>query len=73
MADAALVDPLGRRIVLHDRTWFGHIIKGHSEMGNHRVLAERAVDSRTKFASVGPIRIAGYIMERAPGLPLEYW
>lgn len=27
MPDSLLVDPLGRPITLHDRTWFGHILK----------------------------------------------
>lgn len=43
MADAHLVDPLGRTIVLHDRTWYGHIVKGHPNVSKHRVLAESAV------------------------------
>jgi len=29
MIDRHLQDPLGRRITLHDRTWFGHIVRGH--------------------------------------------
>lgn len=33
MPDAELTDPLGRRIRLHDRTWYGHILKAHPEMG----------------------------------------
>ncbi len=43
MPDIALTDPLGRRIVLHDHTWFGHVVKGHPEMRRRRVDAEDAV------------------------------
>ena len=43
MADSFLEDPLGRRIVLHDRTWFGHVLKGHPEVAPFRALAEAAV------------------------------
>jgi hypothetical protein len=43
--DIQLTDPLGRSITLHDRTWFGHILRGHPEMAEHRVLAESAVAS----------------------------
>ena len=43
MADATLTDPLGRTVVLHDRTWFGHIIKGHPDVRPARILAERAI------------------------------
>ena len=35
MADTTLTDPLGRDIVLHDRTWYGHIVKGHPDMSGH--------------------------------------
>ena len=43
MTDALLVDPLGRRIELRDRTWFGHVLKGHPEVAPFRGLAEAAV------------------------------
>jgi hypothetical protein len=43
MADTTLTDPLGRRIVLHDRTWEGHIAQGHPEVAAYRDLAEQAV------------------------------
>jgi len=45
MPDVALTDPLGRTMVLHDRTWHGHILKAHPEMGRTRALTERAVRS----------------------------
>jgi len=45
MPDSHLTDPLGRTITLHDRTWHGHIIKGHPEMTGHRDLAEAAITS----------------------------
>jgi len=43
MADTILIDPLGRQIVLHDRTWDGHIAQAHPEVATYRDLAERAV------------------------------
>ena len=45
MADATLTDPLGRDVVLHDRTWYAHIVKGHPDLGGHRDLVELAVRS----------------------------
>ena len=41
--DTTLTDPLGRAFVLHDRTWFGHIVRGHPEVEPHRALVERAL------------------------------
>ncbi len=43
MADVKLNDPLGREVVLHDRTWYGHIVKGHPEITGDRTLVEEAV------------------------------
>ena len=43
MADAILTDPLGRRIVMRDRTWDGHIAQGHPEVATYRDLAEQAI------------------------------
>ncbi|MEX2387921.1 MAG: hypothetical protein WD534_08585 [Phycisphaeraceae bacterium] len=43
MVDTSLTDPLGRAITLHDRTWFGHIVKGHPEVADCRDLAEHAL------------------------------
>ncbi len=43
MGDIELVDPLGRVITLHDRTWFGHIIKGHPEVTEYRYWVEKAI------------------------------
>jgi hypothetical protein len=43
MADTVLIDPLGRLIVLQDRTWHGHIIQGHPEVAQHRDLVELAI------------------------------
>ena len=43
MADTVLIDPLGRRVVLHDFTWVRHILIRHPEMRPHRHLAEEAV------------------------------
>jgi hypothetical protein len=45
MADFTAVDPLGRRNTLHDRTWFGHVIKGHPDMAFKRPSVERAIAS----------------------------
>ncbi len=45
MSDTTLTDPLGREVVLHDRTWHGHIIKGHPEVDGHRALVEQAVQA----------------------------
>ena len=43
MADTSLRDPLGRMVVLHERTWYGHIVRGHPEVATHRALVEAAV------------------------------
>ncbi len=43
MADTSLTDPLGRVVVLHDNTWFGHIIRGHPEMTRYRGLVEQTI------------------------------
>ncbi len=45
MADATLIDPLGRRLVLHDHTWYEHILKGHPDMRNERAWVEAAVSA----------------------------
>lgn len=45
MPDTRMTDPLGRQVVLYERTWYGHILKGHPEVANARSLAERAVAS----------------------------
>jgi hypothetical protein len=43
MADTELTDPLERKITLHDRTWFGHIVKGHPDIAPFRALVEQAI------------------------------
>ena len=43
MADSAMLDPMGRTVVLHDHTWYGHIVKVHSNVAGCRSLAEQAV------------------------------
>jgi hypothetical protein len=45
MPDVHLTDPLGRTIVLYDRTWYGHIVKAHPEMAAARPLIEQTVRS----------------------------
>lgn len=44
MGDATVTDPLGRVIALHDRTWYGHIVRGHPEVADHCGLAEAAIE-----------------------------
>jgi hypothetical protein len=39
MTDTRITDPLGRQITLHDRTWYGHILKVHPELADCRHLA----------------------------------
>ena len=36
------MDPLGRAITLHERTWRGHILRAHPEMTTVRELVEGA-------------------------------
>jgi hypothetical protein len=43
LATVRLVDPLGRSIVFHNHTWFGHILPGHPEMRTYRSLVEKSV------------------------------
>ena len=45
MADKKLRDPLGRSLILHNHTWYGHITKRHPEMRHFRGLVEQAVTS----------------------------
>ena len=40
-----ITDPLGRRIELHDWTWWGHIVKGHPEMRQLRAQVEQTIAS----------------------------
>jgi hypothetical protein len=49
VSDSYLLDPFGRTIVLHDRTWFGHIVPKHPDVANDRNQVEEAI--------VRPIRI----------------
>ena len=44
MIDRQLRDPLGRLITLRDRTWFGHIVRGHPEMELERGRVEDAIE-----------------------------
>ncbi len=44
MGDTRLTDPLGRVVVLHDRTWYGHVLRGHPEVKECRELVEKAVE-----------------------------
>ena len=43
MANRALTDPLGRTVTLHNRTWYGHILKNHPDLRAHRRLVEEVV------------------------------
>lgn len=45
MPNSTLKDPLDRVLVMHDRTWYGHIVRGHPEVGDHRTLVEKALES----------------------------
>ena len=47
--DSRLTDPLGRTITLHDRTWYGHILKGHPEMRAYRRQVERTITDPTEI------------------------
>ena len=47
MADSVLTDYRGRRIVLSDATWYGHIVKGHPDLAGKRTLAERTLATST--------------------------
>lgn len=44
MGDTILRDPLGRRVVLHDHTWHGHILQRHPEMRSNHLLVQLAVN-----------------------------
>jgi hypothetical protein len=43
VADTNLTDPLGRQIILHERTWSVHVLKGHPDVAPLRPLAEDAI------------------------------
>jgi hypothetical protein len=41
--DRTLIDPLARCIILHDHTWYGHILLRHPEIIPHRTYVEHAI------------------------------
>ena len=43
MPDVTLTDLLGRQITLEATTWYGHILKRHPYMRQHRNRGERAI------------------------------
>jgi hypothetical protein len=45
MPDTILIDPLGRKIVMHDHTGYGHIVKGHPDVRAGRAFAENAISN----------------------------
>lgn len=45
MTDQTITDPLGRKITLHDRTWYAHILKRHAELRRSRELVEQAIQN----------------------------
>lgn len=49
MADTNITDPLGNTLVLHDTTWYGHIVRfgNHPELARYRADVERAVAQPT--------------------------
>jgi hypothetical protein len=55
MSDTSNVDPLGRTIVLHDHTWYGHILvqrlkqRRGDEFVDYRPLVESAIESPIKI------------------------
>jgi len=46
MADSSLFDPLGRKVVLSDRTQDRHILVAHPDMEGGREFVEQAVRSQ---------------------------
>src|SRR5207253_352626 len=49
MADKTIIDPLHRKVTLHDHTWFGHVLVNHPEMRRHRALVERTLSSPSEI------------------------
>jgi hypothetical protein len=47
MADETFIDPLGRAIVFHDHTWFGHVLKGHPELRDERECVGATIEQPT--------------------------
>ena len=45
MTDTNMIDPLGRRIILYDRTWYGHILRGHPDVADYRHGIRHAVEN----------------------------
>lgn len=45
MPDRHLVDPLGRKAVLTDRTWDRHILVNHPDMDGGREFVEQAIEA----------------------------
>ena len=70
MPDKTLVDLLGRSLVLHDHTWFGHISKRHPDMRLLRSRAESAVTHplRICFSASDPQCRIYYGVTATPGI-----
>lgn len=49
MNDEFFTDPLGRQAILHERTWYAHILRGHPEIRECRHLVRTAVQSPTEI------------------------
>ena len=49
MADSKKTHTLNREIVLYERTWIAHIVKGHPEVAPYRELVEQAVTAPTEI------------------------
>jgi len=63
MADSRLNDPLNREIVLYERTWIAHILKGHPEVAPYRELVEQAVTAPTEIRHSSTSRAAASTMD----------
>lgn len=72
MAETEFVDPLGRRIVLHDRTWFGHILAGHPELLEQRARLGEAITAPLEIRhSMSDVDVRLYHIEVRAGLYLR--
>lgn len=75
MADAVLIDPEGRTVILADVTWYQHVIKVHRELAGYRDEAECAITDpvaihRSRNLELHPTGLEYYGETRRRGLYL---
>jgi hypothetical protein len=74
MGDVVLTDPLGRTIILHDRTWHGHILKAHPEMGaTRRLVDHRQAHAYSEETEDGLLTVRRQDNDQVVGITVVNW